>query len=171
LCYGDGSAVQCADAGLTYDTTSDTLTVNKVNANTIDPIYNINGKKYATYVAGMTGIKEETTGVLSLRKNGNKYFAEINFKKAKEASDIWLFKSVTDFGDNWENLVVILSAGFDGKVWYEKKPKEGKIVIYGEKEGEVSYRLTAPRFDHEKWPNISKDENVEGMAVILKNDF
>jgi hypothetical protein len=45
------------------------------------------------------------------------------------------------------------------------------VKIYGEadelnaKELEVSYSLSAPRFDFEKWPNYSNDETVEGIKI------
>jgi len=53
------------------------------------------------------------------------------------------------------DLVVILTPGFNGQAWYEKQ--DNKIVIYGDRKGEVSYRLTLPRKDANEWPNkISK---------------
>ena len=57
---------------------------------------------------------------------------------------------------------MLLTPNFDGRVWYEKKPAEKKLVIYAALGSpltlpspslEVSYRLTAPRFDHAEWPN------------------
>jgi hypothetical protein len=65
--------------------------------------------------------------------------------------------------------VVILSPNFDGRVWYEKNSKEKKIIIYGkpyQSEGvyEVSYRLTAPRFDYRNWSNYSSS-HWEGINL------
>jgi len=34
-----------------------------------------------------------------------------------------------------------------GKVWYEKNPEKNTLTIHGTQTGEVSYRLTANRFD------------------------
>lgn len=41
---------------------NDINNADKIDANTVDPVYNIGRTKYATYMAGMTGVKEETTG-------------------------------------------------------------------------------------------------------------
>ena len=36
------------------------------DAGTVDPVYTIGGERYATYMAAMIGVKEETTGVVNL---------------------------------------------------------------------------------------------------------
>ena len=36
----------------------------KIDVGTVDPPYTINGEKYATYMSGMVGVKEEVTGIL-----------------------------------------------------------------------------------------------------------
>ena len=119
-------------------------TGSKVNTGTVDPPYTIDGIKYATYMSSMTGVKEETTGVVSLK--GGKYVLDLT--GASQGSDLWLFSKVTNLAsEGLSNVTVLLSPSFDGKTWYEKK--DGKIVIYGDSDGEVSYRLTAPRFDHD----------------------
>jgi len=142
----------------------------KINVGTVDPIYTIGGARYATYMAGMTGVKEETTGVVQLRnfrlgEPPYEYIIDsyvIDFSKAKKGSDAWLFWQTTDFGRDWGRLSVLLTPNFDGRVWYEKNPAEKKLVIYAALGSpltlpspslEVSYRLTAPRFDHAEWPN------------------
>jgi len=145
------------------------VTAYKVTAMGYDPIYEINGKKYATFLSGINGIREELTGIVYLQNVEGKYVGEIDFENAIEGSDIWVFKQITDFGENWENLVVLLTAGFDGKVWYEKKINEGKIIVYGDREGEVSYRLCSLRFDHQNWDKEVSDEKVKAIKVISKN--
>ena len=143
----------------------------KINVGTIDPIYTISGEKFATYVSGMTGVKEETTGVVELRrKNENATRAEavIDFKNAAKGSDAWLFWQTTDFGERWEKLVILLTSDSNGKVWYKKDPAKKLLTIYGENGGEVSYRLTAPRFDHAEWPNTS-DDSSEGFKIEAKD--
>ncbi|MFA6407078.1 MAG: hypothetical protein WCV80_00030 [Candidatus Paceibacterota bacterium] len=134
------------------------LTVNKVNANEVDPPYTIDGKKYATYMAGMTGLKEETSGVIQLEFENNKSkiaSAILDFKNAKENSDLWLFNKTTNLSvKGLDNITILLTPNFDGKTWYEKK--DGIITIYAAPDSkfkiensklEISYRLTAPRFD------------------------
>jgi hypothetical protein len=36
----------------------------KIDVGTVDPVYAIGGDKFATYMAGMIGVKEETTKIL-----------------------------------------------------------------------------------------------------------
>jgi hypothetical protein len=143
--------------------------VNKMTVNTIDPLYNINGEKFATYMAAMTGVKEETTGKVDLTCQDSQCVKIIDFDDVEKGSDLWLFYQVTDFGKNWDNLVVLLTPEGKNNVWYEVNSDKNQLLIYGENEGRVSYRLTAPRFDHQKWPNVSTEEELEGMKVELKN--
>jgi hypothetical protein len=133
----------------------------KLDVGTVDPPYTIGGKHYATYLPGMTGVKEETAGVLKLKiENSKLKIAEaiLDLKNAEEGSDLWFFGKTTNLSaESLDNVIVLLTPNFDGKVWYEKK--DGKIVIYATPSAEalqltvvpleVSYRLTAPRFDHE----------------------
>ncbi|MCL4406096.1 MAG: prepilin-type N-terminal cleavage/methylation domain-containing protein [Patescibacteria group bacterium] len=132
----------------------------KLTVGTVDPLFNIDGRQYATYTPGMTGVKEETAGVLALDNMGNgRLSAEIDFGAAENGSDLWIFRNVTDFGDDWENLGVLLTPGFIGRVSYKKDIRNNRIIITGDanetvSDFEVSYRLTAPRFDHLDWPNI-----------------
>ena len=169
-------------------TTTGTLTVNKVNAAEVDPPYTINGKKYATYMAGMTGLKEETTGVVAL-KNGK---AVLDIVSAPEGSDLWMFAQtinieardyLSDDGKIYRTSVdkimngitILLTPNFDGKTWYEKE--NGKIIIYASPSEnskfkiqnsklEVSYRLTAPRFDAAKKDgNLRTGDEVEGLNL------
>jgi hypothetical protein len=151
--YLEGSVINLWDDG-TYGN----LNANKINAAEVDPPYTIGGKKYATYMAGMTGLKEETTGVVKL--SGGKYVMDL--AKAEDGSDLWMFYKTANLEarayvapdgkvyrvtpeEIWGGVVVLLTPGFDGSVWYEKA--DGRIIIHGSKDGEVSYRLTAPRFD------------------------
>jgi hypothetical protein len=124
--------------------------VNKITVNTIDPLYTIDGKSYATYIASIAGgVKEEVVGVVKLNNNYT-----IDFNNLEKGSDLWLFYQVTDFGKDMENLQVTLTPGFDGRVWYEKNPEKNTLTIYGTSSGEVSYRLTANRHDWKQWPTL-----------------
>lgn len=140
----------------------------KINAGTIDPIYTINGVNYATYMAGMTGVKEETTGVLQIPCDRGVCRHVIDFKKAAKGSDFWLFAKASDLPRHMDQMAVILSPAFDGKVWYEKL--DGKLVVSARAEGgqsavEVSYRLTAPRFDADEWSNYNNDIGAKGFVI------
>jgi len=167
------------------------FTVNgKLTANEIDPPYNIDGVIYATYGHSTTGLKEETTGKVELvnqvlRYSGNQdqYYYIIDFDDVETESDLWLFKEITAFGNDWNDLVVILTPEGRAEVWYEFIPEENKIIIYGElgtgtlgaspqdSPLKVSYRLMAPRFD---WPE--RDTNLydgtgtapEGVGIFIR---
>jgi hypothetical protein len=70
----------------------------------------------------------------------------------------------------FNNLSILITPSFKGKVWYEKDPRNLTITIYGEpadnsiNDLEVSYRLTGPRFDFKKWSNFS-DSVSEGFNL------
>ena len=150
--------------GITGDLTVGSGGSGKLTVGTIDPVYSIGGGKYATYMSGMTGVKEETTGVVSLADG--EYV--IDFDDLEMGSDLWVFYNVTDFGEGWDKLAVLLSGEGDGKVWYEKNPSENQLVLHGE--NSVSYRLSAPRFDWQDWLNVSEDGAVGFEVGEAVND-
>ncbi len=142
---------------------NDIIGVDKIDANTYDPIYDISGTKYATFLPGMSGgVKEEVTGTVILNSNYT-----VDFKNLEVGSDLWLFYQTTDFGEQMENLQIMLTPAFNGNVWYEKNPSENKLKISGDQAGEVSYRFTANRFDWSNWSNRI-DTNSTGMILDEK---
>jgi hypothetical protein len=153
--------------------TSTTLSVGggggKITAGTYDPLYTIGGVNYATYLPGMTGVKEETTGVVRCEVRGARCEAIIDFNAAEQGSDLWLFAKATNFKNNFDAMIVLLTPSFDGNVWYEKDVANNRLTIYAAPSTtyylppttyEVSYRLTAPRFDAAQWPNISSEKGT-----------
>ncbi|HOH85072.1 MAG TPA: hypothetical protein PLS17_00005, partial [bacterium] len=146
----------------------------KLDVGTVDPIYTIGGQKYATYMAGMTGVKEETSGALVLNKqSAGLFMAKLDFQKAPEGSDIWLFGRTTNLIDNQEHFdqtSCLLTPNFAGQTWYEKDWDGRSINIFARPDNinrasiEVSYRLTAPRFDQKQWTNYSDSES-EGFNL------
>jgi len=137
-----------------------TITATKLNVNTIDPIYTIDGERYATYVASMLGVKEEVTGVINV--DGE---TTIDFRNQEKGSDLWLFAKVTNLEDNLDKMAVILTPSFEGDVWYEKNLGTLELTIHTRGSGEVSYRFTAPRFDWENWSNTLGPGEPEGLVV------
>ena len=143
-----------------------TVTANKVTANTFDPVYAIGGTNYATYLPGMTGVKEETAGVLDLQRNSDgTYSFTINFANEPTGGDLWLFGKATNMPSEMSQLIVSLTPSFDGSVWYEKNAALGTLTIHGSAPGEVSYNLTAPRFDASQWTNIG---NPDAKGLLIK---
>ena len=148
----------------------------KINAGTVDPPYTINGEQYATYLSGMTGQKEETTGEVNIQCPISNLQCEyvIDFSKAEKGSDLWLFSKTTNLKSQMDKMSVLLTPAFDGKVWYEKDPKNMTLNIYAipsstfhilDSTFSVSYRLTAPRFDSAKWLNTRNEPGVDGFMI------
>ncbi len=147
----------------------------KVTATTFDPPYTISGRKYATYASGMTGVKEETSGVAKLSllsKKSNLYYHQLDLFDADRDSDLWLFSKTANLEkEGLADLSVLLTPRFSGRVWYEKNEKAGRVTIYATPDSkdsklEVSYRLTAPRFDFREHGNTRPDDdNIEGLNL------
>ena len=135
----------------------------KITVGTIDPVYTIDGVAYATYVAGMIGQKEETTGSVAVTTevtdaNGNSgYMHVIDFDEQEQGSDLWLFAQATQLNKNIDKLVALLTPQGNAKVWYEIHKTENQIILLSDIPTNVSYRFTAPRFDYEKWTNYNND--------------
>ncbi len=151
-----------------------TLTVGagsgKIDVGTVDPPYTINGKPYATYLPSMTGVKEETTGVGTCEISGKTCLVLIDFKNAKEGSDAWLFSKTTNLKNNFDRMTVLATPNFNGSTWYEKDATNLVLKIYANmpedaKKAEVSYRLTAPRFDAAAWPNAPTSSTSPGFII------
>ncbi len=138
----------------------------KIDVGTVDPPYTINGEKYATYLAGMIGQKEETVG--SVRADtfvpGVGYAHTIRFANLEQGSDLWLFAKVTDLRKHINDLVVLLSPSSNARVWYTIDPAAYTLTIYASKPSVVSYRLTAPRFDAAKWTS-TRDNATVGFVI------
>lgn len=176
----DGNIVSDGAFSITSNGTNGNITINagtgtvfigstgagKLDAGTIDPPYTINGERYATYLSGMTGVKEETTGTIQTSEfiPGMGYRATLSFAHAQKDSDLWLFSKVTDLKNNFDNLVVLLSPGSDTQTWYQAYPEYGEIDIFTSSPARVSYRLTAPRFDATSWTN-TRDSDHSGFVL------
>lgn len=94
------------------------------------------------------------------------YSFTIDFDNQKKGSDLWLFRRITDFGENWGDLIVSLTPEGKANVWYEIKPNSNQIIIFANNLIKVSYRLIAPRFDwKERDTNVATDQDSEGMLV------
>src|SRR3989304_4234390 len=143
----------------------------KVDFGTVDPVYNIDGTKYATYMAAMTGIKEESTGLVQTSEYvpGVGYRQVIDFKTQPESSDLWLFAKTTDLKDNIDKLGVLLSPADNTKAWYELDKQRYVVSIYSAKPTTVSYRLTAPRFDYALWNNFNDNPDSTGFAITSED--
>ncbi|HDY73071.1 MAG TPA: hypothetical protein ENH86_00665 [Candidatus Jorgensenbacteria bacterium] len=139
--------------------------VNKISVTTIDPLYNIGGTKYATYVASIVGgVKEEYIGKgrLAVGDSGNSYV--IDFNKVKKGSDLWVWYKTIDFSK--ENVDVLVTPyGQLANIYYVIEGN--KLIFRGDKATEFSYRLIGKRFDWRAWPTLASDQS-EWTNLIIK---
>jgi hypothetical protein len=179
----DGDIISNGAFSITSNATNGNITLNagsgtlvvgsagtgKIDSGTIDPPYMINGQKYATFLSGMVGVKEETAGTVNTTSfvPGIGYKYTIDFTRQSKASDIWLFSEVTNLRKNIGKLSVLLSPAGNTRAWYELDTRNYKLNIYTTTPTQVSYRLTAPRFDADTWTN-TRDSSSTGF--ILNND-
>jgi hypothetical protein len=138
-----------------------------IDVGTVDPVYNIDGTKYATYLPGMTGVKEETTNTTLANEYvpGAGYRSVIDFKDLTPASDLWLFSQATNIKDHFGQMVVLLSPRDNARTWYQVDEKNYTLAIYSSKPTEISYRLSAPRFDANQWSNFNDNPNSTGFEI------
>ncbi len=145
----------------------DSIITGKLTVGTIDPIYVIAEERYATYGHSTIGVKEEVLGKININEkiNENLYQYEIDFSQQKDGSDLWLFNEITDFGQDWQNLIVMLTPQGRADVWYEIEADKNLLMIYSSQPVYVSYRLVAPRFDNQEHPTYLPDSEYEGLKV------
>ena len=178
-----------ADLGGTGNITG----VSKLTVTTIDPLYQIKGKKYSTYASAIVGgVKEEYVGRAKLvRKSetlnpksetnskfeiqnsklgGAEYQYILDFDKVSDGSDLWVWHHAVDFSeDNVEVLVTPI--GVPVPVAYEVKGN--KIIFSAESTNHklptinFSYRLVGKRIDWVSWPTFAKDQ-TEKAGIIVK---
>ncbi|PIT90980.1 hypothetical protein COU17_02945, partial [Candidatus Kaiserbacteria bacterium CG10_big_fil_rev_8_21_14_0_10_49_17] len=159
---GNNAATGLGQATSTFQ--GDIKILGKLDVGTIDPVYTIDGTKYATYGHSTIGIKEEVVVTLNIgayNEETGKYERNVAFSELSKGSDLWLFYQITEFGKDWKDLVVTLTPGFDGRVFYEKEPATNTLRIASDKAGEVSVRLIANRFDYKRWPNLRPDQDSD----------
>lgn len=141
-----------------------TLTVTKLTATTIDPLYTIKGVNYSTFAPSVAGgVKEECVGKIKISKlNAMKeYEAVIDFSVATEGSDLWVWRQVIDFNKDSVD-VVITPYGEFAHVYYVIS--DNKLIFRADKAVEISYRLIAKRYDWRDWPTRSLDQTTPGVV-------
>ena len=128
----------------------------KISVTTIDPVYTINGTQYSTYVPSMVGVNEEVTGKATLTYNPDYkayvYILELNNQPV--GSDVWLWSKATDSDVSLTD--VLLTPDSSARVWYEKDTNSRTVIFFADKPTDLTFRLTAPRFDYASWGNISQ---------------
>lgn len=161
-------------------TTNASMTIggtSKLTVSTVDPVYTIGEEKYATYGSESIGVTVDLKGAVEMLAadcGGDGVCGYVmDFGKAVKGSDLWLFAQATDLKDKLGDLMVVLTQAFDGETWYEKDAQAMTVTIYAKPNTkheilntryEVSYHLSAPRFDAAEWPNTSTGD-FEGLNL------
>jgi len=140
--------------------------VNKLTVNTIDPLYNIKGTNYSTFVSAIVGgVKEEYVGRLEIKTKRafGDYETVIDFNKQKEGSDLWVWHKTVDFSE--ENVEVFLSPYGDFARTYFLIEDE-KLIIRSDRPVTVSYRLIGRRQDWREWPTKALYQEEKAGFII-----
>lgn len=161
-----GTMAGAIDMGLNNITNINNLSVSKITATTIDPLYKIKGINYSTFAASIAGgVKEELVGKIKLttkNKLTEEYEAIIDFSSIKEGSDLWVWRQVVDFSS--DNVDVFLTPyGRSASVYY--LVADNSIIFRSDKPADISYRLIGKRFDWRNWPTKAQDQTEAGFEV------
>jgi len=145
--------------------TGDIGNVNKLTVTAIDPLYEIDGKKYATYAASVAGgVKEEYVGK-GMLKDGE---YSIDFKHVEKGSDLWVWFNAVDFSaDNIEVLATAYRT--PAPIAYEV---EDNAIVFRSSHDEplsFSYRLIGKRHDWKNWPTYAKNQSETPSFPLLKS--
>ncbi len=162
-----GESINPASGSISITTgAAGTISADKITANTIDPPYWINGTRYATYAPSMIGVNEEIAQSAQLTATGTPklYKYVIDFDNLTEGSPLWLYSRVIDLDANMSNLQVLVSSNHDARVFYKKDLARRQLIFFGTAPAEISYRLTAPRFDQAEHGHVS-DDQLDSMGL------
>jgi hypothetical protein len=139
------------DGAIGYDIGSSEQQWKGLFVKTVQSVFDVNGRNLVAYATNFIGgVRVETSGIIELDSNKK---AVIDFDNLAQDSDLLFLWQASN--KQMKDLVVILTPSFAGMVWYEKQGN--KLVIFGDKEGEVSYRLTMPREDAADWSSLIEE--------------
>lgn len=170
---GSGNLINAAAGGSNkfwVESDGDVYISGKLNvlSGQIDPLFAIDGKNYSTFAPGMLGVKEEASGKAKLKydSNSGSYAYSLDFNNFEYQSDMWVFNRVIDPDIN--QVSVLLTPDSQANTWYKKNGTNRTITFYSDRPVEVSYRLTAPRFDHESVKTYNETASTLGLQTPNK---
>ncbi|RKZ34138.1 hypothetical protein DRQ33_02800 [bacterium] len=142
----------------------DNLYVGTVHADQVDPIVQINGKQYVTWMAEAIGMWIETIGVGRL--SGSAY--KVDIAAQPEGSDLWLFYNVVA-----ESTIVPFVTPQDDA--YLIARMEGSVLIVkalsGDGEARFSFRLAGKRRDWATKPTEKVNTPKQRIDTPVNMDF
>ncbi len=141
------------------------ITADKLTVNTIDPLYSIGGTNYASFAASIVGgVKEEVMGKLKIKnKVGDEYEAIIDFNKQEKGGDLWVWRKVIDFNKDSVEAIITPYGNFANTYYYISG---NSLIFRSDRPTEISYRLTAKRFDWRNWPTLPTDQTEKAGMII-----
>lgn len=114
--------------------------VNKLTVTSIDPVFQINGQQYVTYVPDTIGQKVELVGQAQL-VNGE---LKIDLSGQKENSDLWLFYQIV----KPETIIPLVSSQSSASLYAYMDGANLVVKLKdGDPQAKFSYQLTASRID------------------------
>ena len=114
--------------------------VNKLTVTSIDPVFQINGRQYVTYVPDTIGQKVELVGQAQLT-NGE---WSIDLSGQKENSDLWLFYQIV----KPETIIPLVSSQSSASLYAYMDGANLVVKLKdGDPQAKFSYQLTASRID------------------------
>jgi len=139
------------------------IDVNKISVNTIDPIFKINNKKYASYVPDVIGKKVEVIGVGKLTDGR----WEIDLANQEDSSDLWLFYNIV----KRDTIIPFISPQDKADLYgYLDETKFVVELKDGGKEARFSYFLIGERIDSEQGENVLSEEEAEKIGTYIDVD-
>ncbi len=159
--------IEAADCGGVRIYKTSAAKPGKIDANYVDPVIQIKGKQYSTWMAEAVGLRVDVVGEARL-SNG---FFEVDLAQQAEASDLWLFyhavaeNSIIPFvcPQDMANLI----CSMEGSVFQVR-------LHSGDAESRFSYRLSGKRIDEAASPpeeiNRRADE-YKAKAFIDADSF
>ena len=142
------------------------LTVSKITATTIDPLYNINKVNYSTFAPSIAGgVKEEYIGKANIKRENSElkeYEYIIDFSLEEEGSDLWVWRKVVDYSNDNVQVFITPSGKF-ANVYY--LIEGNKLIFRADRAVEISYRLIGNRYDWREWPTRATDQSQTGVLI------
>ncbi|MCD6594193.1 hypothetical protein J7L68_00750, partial [bacterium] len=150
------------DGDLNMGATAD-ITCDVLHANKVDPIVQIDGKQYVTWMAENVGLRIDVIGQAKL--NDGVY--KIDLSQQSKASDLWLFYNVVA-----ENSIIPFVTPQDKA--YLTARMEGSIFIVeamnGDKDARFSFRLSGKRLDEAAKSDVEINTNPEPSENYIDLD-
>lgn len=136
------------------------INVNKISVNTVDPVFQISGKKYATYFSDMIGQKSEVVG--EGRLQGKEII--IDLATQPEGSDLWLFWQIVDSN----SIIPFVSPQDEASLYaYMEGSKFVVKLREGKENAKFSFRLIGTRLDFkDKTNHLYEDQDIKTYIDI-----